>query len=38
MAFEPQLEVLPPAQQNFWRQGPAIPPRFVLYGGTAIPH
>jgi len=36
MAFEPQLEVLPPAQQNFWREGPAIPPHFVLYGGTAI--
>jgi hypothetical protein len=36
MAFKPRLEILPPAQQNFWRERPAIPSHFVLYGGTAI--
>jgi hypothetical protein len=36
MAFEPRLDVLPLAQQNFWREHPTIPPHFVLYGGTAI--
>ena len=36
MAFKPRLEVLPPAQQNFWREHPNIPYHFVLYGGTAI--
>ncbi len=36
MAFNPRLEVLPLAQQNFWRERPTIPPDFVLYGGTAI--
>jgi Nucleotidyl transferase AbiEii toxin, Type IV TA system len=36
MAFKPRLEMLPPAQQNFWREHPNIPSHFVLYGGTAI--
>ena len=36
MAFEPRMDVLPPAQQTFWRERPNIPPHFVLYGGTAI--
>lgn len=36
MAFEPKLEALPPAQQDFWRGRANIPSSFVLYGGTAI--
>ncbi len=36
MPFKPRLEILPPAQQKFWREHPVIPPHFVLYGGTAI--
>ena len=36
MAFDPHLEALPAAQQDFWQERPAIPPYFVLYGGTAI--
>jgi hypothetical protein len=36
MAFKPRMDVLPLAQQNFWRERPTIPPHFVLYGGTAI--
>jgi len=36
MAFEPRLDVLPVALQNFWREHPSVPPHFVLYGGTAI--
>ena len=36
MTFEPHLEVLPAAQRAFWQKRPAIPPHFVLYGGTAI--
>jgi Nucleotidyl transferase AbiEii toxin, Type IV TA system len=36
MAVKPRLEILPPAQQNFWRERPPIPSHFVLYGGTAI--
>jgi hypothetical protein len=32
MAFKPRLEVLPPAQQIFWRERTSIPPHFVLYG------
>ena len=36
MAFEPRLDILPPAQLGFWQQRPQIPEGFVLYGGTAI--
>lgn len=36
MALRPRLEILPAAQQNFWRERSTIPPHFVLYGGTAI--
>lgn len=36
MAFEPRLDVLPPAQLRFWQEPNAIPAHFVLYGGTAI--
>ena len=36
MRFDQRIEVLPPAQQKFWLERPAIPPGFVLYGGTAI--
>jgi Nucleotidyl transferase AbiEii toxin, Type IV TA system len=36
MAFEPRMDVLRLAQQTFWCERPAIPPHFVLYGGTAI--
>jgi hypothetical protein len=36
MSFRPRLEVLPVTQQAFLRERPAIPPHFVLYGGTAL--
>lgn len=32
----PKLDILPPPQRRFWKQLDAIPPEFVLYGGTAI--
>jgi Nucleotidyl transferase AbiEii toxin, Type IV TA system len=35
-AFTPKLETLPPAQRVLWMELQAIPPEFVLYGGTAI--
>jgi hypothetical protein len=34
--FAPHLEILPPPQRRLWDQLAAIPPEFVLYGGTAI--
>jgi hypothetical protein len=35
--FEPQLDVLPPAQREIWPQlKPAARLSFVLYGGTAV--
>jgi hypothetical protein len=35
--LEPDLSVLPPAQQAFWsKDAAAIPAGFVLYGGTAV--
>ena len=36
MGFEPKIDILPPAQRNFWQEAPSIPAGFVLYGGTAI--
>ena len=35
-AFVPRVDVLPPPQQRLWRDLGGIPPRFVLYGGTAL--
>jgi hypothetical protein len=35
--LKPDLSILPPAQQAFWsKHAPAVPPGFVLYGGTAV--
>jgi len=34
--FTPCLDILPPAQRRLWDELGEIPPRFVLYGGTAI--
>ncbi|MBI3516884.1 MAG: nucleotidyl transferase AbiEii/AbiGii toxin family protein [Proteobacteria bacterium] len=36
MAFDPRLDALPPAQRDFWPRLTAVPPSFILYGGTAI--
>lgn len=35
-AFQPRLDILPPAQRALWDELGATPPGFVLYGGTAI--
>lgn len=36
-AFDPRIEVLPPAQKEIWPQlAPASDLSFVLYGGTAV--
>ena len=35
-AFPPDLSILPPHQRAIWLALGAVPPRFVLYGGTAI--
>ncbi|HEV8384918.1 MAG TPA: nucleotidyl transferase AbiEii/AbiGii toxin family protein [Candidatus Acidoferrales bacterium] len=35
-AFEPRLDILPPAQRRLWDELGTTPPGFVLYGGTAI--
>lgn len=32
----PRLDILPPSQRALWRELAAIPPDFVLYGGTAL--
>lgn len=32
----PRLDILPAAQRALWMEMSAIPPGFVLYGGTAI--
>ena len=32
----PRLDVLPPSQRALWTELAAVPPGFVLYGGTAI--
>jgi hypothetical protein len=34
--FQPQLEVLPPAQRRLWPELAGTPQEFTLYGGTAI--
>ena len=34
--FTPRLEILPEPQRRLWDELAAIPPEFVLYGGTAI--
>lgn len=36
MSFEPDLSFLPPEQQTLWPLLAAVPPHFVLYGGTAL--
>lgn len=35
-SFVPRLDVLPPPQRRLWPELRAVPPHFVLYGGTAI--
>jgi hypothetical protein len=32
----PRLDILPPPQRRLWPELAAVPPEFVLYGGTAI--
>jgi hypothetical protein len=34
--FKLRLDILPPAQRRVWDELAAIPPEFVLYGGTAL--
>ena len=34
--FLPRLDILPPPQRRLWSELAAVPPEFVLYGGTAI--
>ena len=34
--FQPKLHILPQAQRQLWPQLSQVPPRFVLYGGTAL--
>jgi len=34
--FEPRLDVLPGPQRALWDELGAIPPEFVLYGGTGL--
>jgi hypothetical protein len=34
--FAPRLDVLPKPQRRLWDELAAVPPEFVLYGGTAI--
>jgi hypothetical protein len=35
-SFIPRLDVLPEPQRRLWGELAAVPPEFVLYGGTAI--
>jgi hypothetical protein len=35
-SFTPRLDILPKAQRRLWDELVAVPPEFVLYGGTAI--
>jgi hypothetical protein len=35
-SFTPRLEILPKPQRLLWDELAAVPPEFVLYGGTAI--
>ena len=34
--FEPRFDVLPQEQKALWPELRAVPPAFVLYGGTAL--
>ena len=34
--FPPRLDILAPPQRRLWGELAAVPPEFVLYGGTAI--
>lgn len=34
--FTPRIDILPPPQRRLWDELVAVPPEFVLYGGTAI--
>ena len=34
--FTPRIEILPPPQRRLWDELSAVPPEFVLYGGTAV--
>ncbi len=34
--FVPRLDILPEPQRRLWNELTAVPPEFVLYGGTAI--
>jgi hypothetical protein len=34
--FAPRLDILPKPQRRLWDELAAIPPEFVLYGGTAV--
>ncbi len=34
--FEPRLDILPESQRRLWPELDAVPPEFVLYGGTGI--
>jgi hypothetical protein len=34
--LQPRLDILPPAQRRLWGELVAVPPHFVLYGGTGI--
>ena len=34
--FTPRLDILPPPQRRLWDELSAVPPWFVLYGGTAL--
>jgi len=34
--FTPRLDILPPPQRRLWDELAAVPPEFVLYGGTAV--
>lgn len=36
MSFAPKLSALPDAQRAIWAELKQLPPRFVLYGGTAL--
>lgn len=34
--FAARLDILPPSQRRLWDELSAVPPEFVLYGGTAL--
>jgi hypothetical protein len=34
--FEPRLDILPDSQRRLWPELDAVPPEFVLYGGTGL--